>query len=288
MVLCQRKAADPFFARLKGIALIAASVLALSGCGALPLAVQDRHETSPYGEEQLGAPEAVHYWSERYTQDPKDKHTAISYASHLRAAGQTKQAAEVMQQVAIQYPDDPKILGAFAKTLAANRDYQRALNVINNTIQRDNPDWSLLSTEAAIYDQMGEHDQARRIYQQALVLAPGEPSILNNLGMSYILTGQLADAEAVLHQASQHAKADTQVRQNLALALGLQGKFADAEAILKRELPAEQANRNIAYLRDMLSQPNNWKKLGEIDGIDGKGQIGLRLNGDTALGLIAP
>ncbi len=251
------------------------AIVALSGCGPLPFGSRDTHPATPSAaHSQADLARSAQYWHRQYQKNPKSRNVALNYAKSLRAAGQTTQAVAVMQQISIAHPHDGQVLSAFAKTLAANGDYRRALKVIENTTKRDNPDWSLLSTEAAIYDQMGNHERAREIYQQALVLAPGEPSVLNNLGMSYILTGQLTDAEDVLRQAAKSAGSDTQVRQNLALALGLQGKFEEAETILKRELPADQANRNIAYLRDMLSQPNSWKKLSEIDG---KEQIGLRI-----------
>ncbi|WP_419756470.1 hypothetical protein [Brevundimonas sp.] len=43
--------------------------------------------------------------------------------------------------------------------------------------------------------------------------------------------------------------ASAKVRQNLALALGLQGKMGEAEQILRRELPPEQAEQNLRWLR---------------------------------------
>jgi Flp pilus assembly protein TadD len=51
------------------------------------------------------------------------------------------------------------------------------------------------------------------------------------------------------------------VRQNLALVIGLQGRFAEAESIAQADLPPNEAAANVAYLRQMLSQQNDWKKL---------------------------
>jgi Flp pilus assembly protein TadD len=36
--------------------------------------------------------------------------------------------------------------------------------------------------------------------------------------------------------------------------VGLQGRFAEAETIAKGDLPADEAQANVAYLREMLSQ----------------------------------
>ena len=57
-----------------------------------------------------------------------------------------------------------------------------------------------------------------------------------------------------LRRAYGNPRADGRVRQNLALVVGLQGRFAEAETIAKGDLPAEEAQANVTYLREMLSQ----------------------------------
>src|SRR6185295_7372546 len=104
---------------------------------------------------------------------------------------------------------------------------------------------------------LGRYDEARKRYKDALALAPSEPSILSNLGMSYVLTGDLGNAEKTLREAIARPAADSRIRQNLALVVGLQGRFEEAETIAKTELSPEQAAANIAYLKSMLSQQNN-------------------------------
>jgi Flp pilus assembly protein TadD len=78
--------------------------------------------------------------------------------------------------------------------------------------------------------------------------------VLSNLGMSYVLSRELPKAEAVLRRAYQRGSTDARVRQNLALVIGLQGRFSEAEAIVKADLPAEEAEANVAYLKQMLSR----------------------------------
>ena len=52
----------------------------------------------------------------------------------------------------------------------------------------DNPDWRILSVQGTALDKLGKHEEARRYYASALKLAPDEPSVLSNLGLSYMLT----------------------------------------------------------------------------------------------------
>ena len=71
----------------------------------------------------------------------------------------------------------------------------------------------------------------------------------------------LKTAETYLRSAIAQPGADSRVRQNLALVVGLQGRFQEAENIARQELTAEQAEANMAYLKAMLAQDNNWQKL---------------------------
>jgi Flp pilus assembly protein TadD len=118
-----------------------------------------------------------------------------------------------------------------------------------------------MSAEAAILDQMGKNDDARRLYAQARTLAPNEPTILSNYGMSYVLTGDLKKAETLLRQAVALPGADSRVRQNLALVVGLEGRFDEAQQIAAADLSPDEAAANIAYLKEMLGEQDTWKKL---------------------------
>jgi len=94
-----------------------------------------------------------------------------------------------------------------------------------------------------------------------LKLAPEDPGVLSNLGLSYALSRNLKEAEAVLRRAVARPGVQPRVRQNLALVVGLQGRYQEAEDIARADLPPEEAAANIAYLREMLSGKRDWKKL---------------------------
>jgi Flp pilus assembly protein TadD len=114
-------------------------------------------------------------------------------------------------------------------------------------------------------DQLGNPNEARRLYQEALKLSPEEPSVLNNLGLSYVFTNELTKAETTLRRAVASPRADSRVRQNLALVVGLQGRFEEADRLVSAELPPDEARANVAYLRSMMSQANTWKQLKQAD-----------------------
>jgi Flp pilus assembly protein TadD len=130
----------------------------------------------------------------------------------------------------------------------------------------ERPDWRILSTQGAVADQMGDFDGAQRYYETALRLAPNEPQILSNQGLSFALAKRLPQAETTLKQAAQNPRADARVRQNLALVLGLEGKFGEAEAVLQRDLAPADVATNMAAIRAMISQPNSWNAIRKTDG----------------------
>ncbi|MEA2935146.1 MAG: hypothetical protein QOD74_1792 [Variibacter sp.] len=118
----------------------------------------------------------------------------------------------------------------------------------------EQPDWRVLSAQGAVLDQMGRHAEARRYYLTALKIAPEEPSVLSNLGLSYVLAKELPQAETTLRRANATGGVDRRVRQNLALVVGLQGRFKEAEDIASTDLPPDQAAENVAYLKDMIAR----------------------------------
>ena len=211
------------------------------------------------------SPDDLRAYSERlrtvYEAHPTDKKTAMAYARSLRARELNDQAAAVLQNLAITHSSDREVLAAYGKALADAGRLQEAQNTLENADSPDNPNWSVVSTRGSIADQLGDHAAAQNFYAMALKLAPGEPSVLSNLGLSYALSHDLPHAEQVLREAEASPRADMRVRQNLALVLALQGKFAEAEQISARDLSPQQARENVAAIRQMISQSNAWKDI---------------------------
>lgn len=233
-----------------------AGALVLAACASSPSS-----ETTGSIVSSQDTQKGIGYWGDKYKKDPHDREAALNFAAALRRDGQAAQAVAVLRQASTVHTDDVVIQAAYGKALAAEGQFDQALTVIRAAQRPDLPDWKLVSAEGAVLDQTGNHQVARERYRYALKLAPKEPSILSNLGMSHVLTGDLTDAEKLLAEALAQPGADSRVRQNLALVVGLQGRFDEAEQIAKAELPPEEAAANIAYLRSLLTQEDTWSKL---------------------------
>ncbi len=252
----------PHSARLLAcVSLAALLAAATTGCSTAPPDATGSIATpaAPRSQEEWRREMVV--WGPRYRADTKDAEVAMRYAQALRAIGQRSQAAAVLEQAAIHHPENRALLGAYGRALADNGNYSQALQVLSRAHSPDQPDWRILSVQGAVLDQMGRHPDAQRHYASALRLMPEEPSVLSNLGLSYALSKNLPQAESTLRRAAE-GSTDPKVRQNLALVVGLQGRFSEAESIARGDLSPEEAAANVAYLRKMLAQKDDWKKRG--------------------------
>jgi Flp pilus assembly protein TadD len=270
--------------RLAGpLALGGVALLALSGCKSVDMDAITGSIGAPAQPASASSEDLRRFseqWRQRYEQHPDDKATALAYAKSLRARDLNEQAAAVLQNLAIQHSHDRDVLAAYGKTLADAGQLQRAQSVLEQADSPDKPDWSVVSTRGSIADQLGDHASAQAYYDTALKLAPGEPSVLSNLGLSYALQRDLPRAENVLREAAASPKADLRERQNLALVLALEGKFAEAEQVSAKDLPPQQARENVAAIRQMISQSNPWRDIHSPKAREPK----VRANLDAAAG----
>ena len=72
------------------------------------------------------------------------------------------------------------------------------------------------------------------------------------------MTNELDKAESELRLAVKLPGAGTRVRQNLALIVGLQGRFDESRQLFAADLPPEQVEANMSYIRALLTQQNRW------------------------------
>jgi Flp pilus assembly protein TadD len=212
---------------------------------------------------------AAAYWGSLYDQKPDDAEAALNYSKSLRQIGSIEQSRLVMQRASTLAPNNPEVLAEFGKSLAASGQAEQAQFVLGRASKLKPKDWTILSAQGVALDQLGRNKEAKAKYNAALTIAPGHPAILSNLGLSYALEGDLDEAEEMLRQAVADPRADAHARQNLAIVLGLKGNFDEASRIARTDLPQGVADNNIAYLRDMLSQPALWKQMEHIDGQNG-------------------
>jgi Flp pilus assembly protein TadD len=197
----------------------------------------------------------------RYERNPGEKTASIEYARALRALTRYSEAVAVIQTAAIKSPKDFDVLGEYGKALADAGQLTQAKDVLARAYTPDNPRWDVMSVQGTVADRLGDHAGAMQFYHDALKIAPGEPSVLTNMGLSLALAKQLPQAEEALKQAVASPKADARMRGDLALVLALEGKFSDAETIGQADLSPDAARANVEAIRQMIAQNDSLRDL---------------------------
>jgi len=238
--------------------------LALGGCQdfsdmTASIAGQETATKLPTDDAALRA--YADHWGKIYAERPGEKYASINYARALRALTRYKEAAAVMQTAAVKAPKDFQVLGAYGKALADNGDLMQARDVLSRSYSPDRPNWDFLSAQGSVADRLDDHERAQSFYRQALKIAPNQPAVLSNLGLSFALSKQLPLAEQTLRHAASLPGADLRVRENFALVLALEGKFGEAVQVSERDMSPDQAASNVAAIREMIAQNDSWRAL---------------------------
>lgn len=197
----------------------------------------------------------------RYDSNPGEKTASIEYARALRALTRYSEAVAVIQTAAIKAPKDFDVLGEYGKALADAGQLTQAKAVLSRAYTPDDPRWDVMSVQGTVADRLGDHAGAMQFYREALKIAPGEPAVLTNMGLSLALAKKLPEAEQALRQAVSSPKADARMRGDLALVLALEGKFGEAETVGRADLSPDAARANVEAIRQMIAQNESWREL---------------------------
>ncbi len=105
----------------------------------------------------------------------------------------------------------------------------------------------ILNQIGVCYDQLGDHRRAQEIFLEILALAPDNLAARNNLGYSYLLAGDYGRAQEEFQQVLQQEPGNERARNNLGLTLVKQGKF-------DRALELWAASRGLTKAQELLQQ----------------------------------
>lgn len=145
----------------------------------------------------------------------------IQHARDLRTKGDLDGAAKVLRQLMLVAATDPRVLGEYGKVLTQQGHAKDAIQVLSHAIQFSGTDWTLYSALGVAYDQTDDHVDARKSYDRALAMKPGEPSVLNNYAVSRMLTGDYTGAAQMLAQLQSAGATNPKIAANLEKAQSL-------------------------------------------------------------------
>ncbi|WBT06576.1 tetratricopeptide repeat protein [Brevundimonas vesicularis] len=189
------------------------------------------------------------FWASEQQADPTDAVAGVKLAQALRELGRYDQAAEAAQATLTLQPNNLDALLELGRAHIARGQAFYGVAPLEQARDLAPRDWRAYSLLGVAYEQVRRTDDARAAWNQALALSPDNPDVLTNAATAALTHGDAPGAETLLRRAVAQPTASAKVRQNLAMVLGLQGKMGEAEQILRRELPPEQAEQNLQWLR---------------------------------------
>jgi tetratricopeptide (TPR) repeat protein len=121
-------------------------------------------------------------------------------------------------------------------------------------LKLNDDDLAALLAYAQLKEQLGQKDEAMRLYQRAVKAHPKEPSVHNNIGLFYARQGRLDEAAAAMTVAIQLAPKNPLYRNNIATVLVDQCRFREAYANLRDVHGEAAAYYNMGYLLNKKGQ----------------------------------
>jgi predicted Zn-dependent protease len=164
-------------------------------------------ETNSEAHTLMGGVEAWYEWD--YTRGEVEYRRGVQlgpgsviahqyYASMLGALGRVREADEEMDKALTLDPLNHFARWAKAQLLFWKGDLAGAKAILAE-LYRQNPELPYISDLlGSVYSLIGEHDQAIRVFEDAVKRAPGNPNVYGSLGYAYAKAGQPERARTVL------------------------------------------------------------------------------------------
>lgn len=159
-----------------------------------------------------------------------------------RAQGDTKQLYELGDQMARDYPKDgqlPGMLSTLGQMAVGRFELDRALGFLEKAAQSGTSRRvGLLVTAAQLQEQLGDHQKARSLYEQAVRAADGRAKN-EPLEKLAALLERTQDASAVLGTLRPHVEdGNPEIAARVGVALAATGDMEQAEVVLQSVLDA--------------------------------------------------
>ncbi|HVW72366.1 MAG TPA: tetratricopeptide repeat protein [Rhizomicrobium sp.] len=144
---------------------------------------------------------------------------SIRQAQMLRLAGNYDEAINHLSQLMLVAADDGRVVSEYGKALVAKGRADEGEKFLTRAQQLLPNDWSVYSALGVAFDEIGNPKEAQINYEHALMLKPGEPSVLSNYALSHMLARDPATARQLADraEAANAAAPDDKIARNIAM-----------------------------------------------------------------------
>lgn len=245
--------------------------------------IQARYQLAAISLSQHRASDALQQTSEILKIQPKDPRVRMLHAMALASAGNQAQARAELTQLVSEFPQyreprlglgllaisekkyqeaeaifgkfgvqDPRAVAGLAATSSAERQFQKAIGLLNGALEKSPDSMMLREQLASTAAAGGQHDLAMAEFKKLIASQPKSILFRVRLGNIYELKGDRADAIAVYREAQALSPNDSTATFLLAILLAKTGRSGEAKAqyegLLKSHPDDFAAMNNLAFL----------------------------------------
>jgi Flp pilus assembly protein TadD len=185
--------------------------------------------------------------------DPKATAPLIGLGEALAAGGANRQSADAFRRALALDPTNSRALRGLGNALIAQDQADLAIDEFEKALAADPRDYRAYSGLGVAYDSLAEHTKAQEYYYAGLEVAPDDPVLRNNLGLSLAFAGHYKGAIEILRPLALRPGATARDRQNLALVYGLSGDMARAKKFSRLDMDSREVERNLSYYAALRS-----------------------------------
>lgn len=172
--------------------------------------------------------------------------TGCAHGPKYEASGQTD---DEFNRGAGRSPT-PKTLYATARLMAAQNAGHQSEEMLRKVVRADPKFLPAYCDLAELQMREDRPERAAQTLTAGLKAVPGDPVLLNNLGMCLLLKPDYGRARDCFQKAVEAQPRNAAFQANLALALGLLGREQEAEQLYRRILPPADVQHNLKVIRE--------------------------------------
>lgn len=195
-----------------------------------------------------GQPERAIWAYLRAERKDKEAPTARERIGFLHLGRDPRRAAAIFQDVIKTHPDSASAHAGLALASMAIGKEQDARTAAERAVSLDETLLSAWGVIAVLRDQDGEYAEAQAIFRRILEQRPGDPTSLNNLGLSLLRGGRPEQAEEAFREGLLRAPNDASLHSGLGIALSQQEKYEEAFGHFLKAGDEQAAHNNLGYL----------------------------------------
>ena len=185
--------------------------------------------------------------------NPEGIEAKLGLGQALLTIGAGDEAAAQFRDVLARRGDNSKALRGLAAALIAMGQPTLAEKQVDRALQANANDFHALNLMGVVLDMQGRHAEAQANYRRGLELAPADPGLHSNYGLSLAITGQPQAAIALLVPVASGRQSTARIRQNLAFAYAMAGDLSNSLQLCRRDMDELFAQRQLAYYAQLRS-----------------------------------